>query len=248
VTVQVGELSLTATAAIRFPVVHKAHWGSTASFEADFAPGSIFVMSLALDALASEAFAGARSPDMGWSPLATLTGADTPYPGIVFTPDDVIAPWTLDFTLTGSQAGSFIFPYEFDGGSGSGSGPTPPPPDPTTGEFVTMTARVSLSGQRAVKVVADGLADYPSIDALADALAIVGVTTTAIGLDADGLVQTSGQMDEPSWSWSIGAPVFVDDAGVLTQTVPTGKWLLSIGVALLPTRIDICKSPVISTP
>lgn len=114
--------------------------------------------------------------------------------------------------------------------------------------LTSMTAAVNLNGNFAVKVNSSGLADVPSITLLADGQAVVGITTGAISMGASGDIRTAGTMTEPSWTWTPGLPVYVADLGALTQSVPTGKWVLQIGVAETATQLVINVGLVVSTP
>lgn len=114
--------------------------------------------------------------------------------------------------------------------------------------FISITAGIALSGERAVMINSSSKAVYPSIATLTDGEAVVGITTGAIANGASGLAQTAGVMTEPSWSWTPGGTIYVDNLGVLTQTVTTGKWLLQIGVATLATEIIITPRTLFSTP
>lgn len=113
---------------------------------------------------------------------------------------------------------------------------------------VQMTAGVDLSGQRVVIANGSGLAVYPDISVLADALAVIGITEGAISNGAVGNIIAIGQLTEPSWSWTPGAPVYCADIGVLTQTLPTGKWILQIATAITSTSIAIEPRTVLSLP
>lgn len=58
-------------------------------------------------------------------------------------------------------------------------------------------------------------------------------------------VQTYGPMEEPSWTWTPDAPIFVGLAGALTQTRPTSGFVLEIATALSATMIFIDPKPPI---
>lgn len=113
---------------------------------------------------------------------------------------------------------------------------------------ITLVAASNINGGAAVKVTPAGLMDLPSQTALADGLAVVGVSVGAVLAGVSGPVQISGALFEPSWTWTPGQPVYAADAGLLTQAVPAGKWLLQIGEARDANTLVIQPRIVISTP
>jgi hypothetical protein len=110
-----------------------------------------------------------------------------------------------------------------------------------------MIAGEALGGHRAVKADSSGEAVYPDISAPGDGAAIIGITAGSASISASVSVQTSGEMDEPSWTWTPGLPVFADDDGLLTQSVPSGTWIRVIGLAALSTRLVIRPDPAVIT-
>ena len=111
-----------------------------------------------------------------------------------------------------------------DGGRisyGSGSG--------ASYEAVQYTAGETLSGHVVVVLNDSGevvKADNTNADHL---YRIAGITTQAISSGAVGYVQTYGQLTEPTWSWTMGLPVYMSTTGGLTQTPPSTGFLLKIG-------------------
>lgn len=126
--------------------------------------------------------------------------------------------------------------------------------DPATAEAtvsrvrVQMTAGTDLSGHRAVAANASGEAIYPDITVLDDGVGIIGITTGAIITGDSGPVQVIGEMEEPSWTWTPGQQIYVDDQGVLTQTVPSGAWIVMIAIARTATMISINPRIITATP
>lgn len=105
---------------------------------------------------------------------------------------------------------------------------------------IPLPAGVALSGHRVVTVKASGELAYPSIDDLTDGQGVIGMTlgaATAAGTIVR--IQVTGRIEEPSWDWIPGLPLYCLDQGVLSQTAPVdaGDWVLPIGVALNQTAI-----------
>ena len=106
-----------------------------------------------------------------------------------------------------------------------------------------------LSGHRVVRISGGGELAYASSADAADATNVIGISQNAAAAGGNVNVQTFGPMDEPSWSWTQGLPVFCGIDGVLTQIVPesgSSVFSLVVGTALLPTRIYVdIKQPII---
>lgn len=114
------------------------------------------------------------------------------------------------------------------------------------GNTATRTSAVALSGQRVVKVSADGKAAYPDVAAADDADLLLGVTTGAVAQGDQATIQTRGEMQEGGWAWTLG-PVFCGANGALTQAPPAGAWIRQVGVAVAADRIIIDMRPPIFT-
>lgn len=105
---------------------------------------------------------------------------------------------------------------------------------PSRQQVLTLTASMDIGGHRGVSVDHDGMAAYADKGSSPDC---IGISTGAAEADAALVVQTAGEMSEPGWSWAPGAPVYLGDAGVMTQTAPTTGHLVQIGVATATNRL-----------
>ena len=106
---------------------------------------------------------------------------------------------------------------------------------------LTLTAATALSGQRAVSLNGAGEVVYFN-PAQPD---VVGVTTEAVA-SGPVSVQIQDVLEEPSWSWAPGLPVYAGTNGVLSQTPPSSGYLVVVGVALTPTKMRIEPEPPVS--
>lgn len=110
---------------------------------------------------------------------------------------------------------------------------------------VSFVASAALGGHRAVRMEAGDLV-YADKDEVADANLVLGVTQGASSAGAEATVQTWGLMEESSWTWTPDLPIFVSNAGVLTQTPPSTGFSLIIAVAVSATSIYLgVKMPII---
>ena len=92
-------------------------------------------------------------------------------------------------------------------------------------DTVGIIAAENLGGHRIVTV--DGY--YASKDTETDKFKVLGMTTGAASITAEATVQISGFIEEPSWNWTVGTPVFLSANGLLTQTVPTSGYRQIVG-------------------
>lgn len=125
----------------------------------------------------------------------------------------------------------------------AGIGPQGPPGPagpigPTGGSTVAKVAAQTLSGHRIVRTVDATQVDYCDADTLAHRDTLLGMTTGAAISGAAVNVQAAGEIDEPSWSWTPGQPVFCGPNGTLTQTFSAAwKFTRIVGWAQSATRI-----------
>lgn len=96
---------------------------------------------------------------------------------------------------------------------------------------VTKVAGATISGHRAVKIVA-GLAQYADKDDLFAAESVLGITTNAALVGEDLNIVMFGEIQEGSWAWTQNLPIYLGDIGVLTQTPPTLGAAVELGIAL----------------
>lgn len=102
------------------------------------------------------------------------------------------------------------------------------------------TAGEAIGGHRVVAVDPSGLYIYST------GIYGVGLTQGAAASGASVSIQTSGEMEEPSWTWTPGLPVYQAGIGQITQTVPETGFIREIGIATAPNKMSISfKSPII---
>lgn len=96
-----------------------------------------------------------------------------------------------------------------------------------------------LSGHRAVIIDADGLVYYADSTNSAHKYKVVGITQGAASLGAIAFIQTFGELIEPSWTWTVGTPIWISTGGLLTQTTPIAGFALEIAIPITATKIFI---------
>ena len=118
---------------------------------------------------------------------------------------------------------------------------------PTGGaQVVSYIAGVALGGHRMVVLDASQQAQYASSATPAHISIVLGMTTGAAIAGAPVQIQTGGEITEPSWSWSLGSPVYLGVNGLLTQTPPSSGFSLVIGFPISATVLFInLREPVI---
>lgn len=85
-------------------------------------------------------------------------------------------------------------------------------------------------------VTSDGLVANTATPA--HRLKILGMAFQDTAAAAQGNAQLFGEIDNPAWTWTPHAAVFLNGT-VLSQTAPTSGWSMIVGVAILATRIII---------
>ncbi|HKR03457.1 MAG TPA: hypothetical protein VJY62_02395 [Bacteroidia bacterium] len=71
---------------------------------------------------------------------------------------------------------------------------------------------------------------------------VVGLAMADIAISTSGNVQTDGKMQNSSWSWTVGAMVYINGQGILSQTPPASPsslWTQVIGIAYKTDTIEI---------
>lgn len=111
------------------------------------------------------------------------------------------------------------------------------------GAEVSAPAASTIHAGRAVRLLGGALS-HPDIGNAAHAEQVVGIAETAASAGATARVRAAGRTDNPDWSWAPG-PVYAGADGVLTQTPPTGAWLLVVGRPLSPTALLVDIEPPI---
>jgi hypothetical protein len=109
-------------------------------------------------------------------------------------------------------------------------GPPGPAGPPGAGGYVEREAGEALGGHRVARIGGDGLARYASP---AEADGIAGITVGAAGPGAMAQIVATGELVENGWAWSPG-PIYLADAGTLSQTPPSSGAIVQIGTALGP--------------
>lgn len=93
------------------------------------------------------------------------------------------------------------------------------------------TAEADITNYTAIAMSSGGLAPGDNnTTAYFNSIVGIALTTTTIGNPVT--IQNSGVITYSGWNWSLGQPIFIGSAGVLTQTVPISGFVQTIGVAI----------------
>jgi len=102
----------------------------------------------------------------------------------------------------------------------------------------THVAGAALGGDRVVYIDNANTAQYADNTNLAIVNTVLGITTGAAAMGANVEIQTEGEYTEPSWTWTLGQPIFLGTNGLLTQTQPSAPaFSLIIGFPITATKI-----------
>lgn len=121
------------------------------------------------------------------------------------------------------------------------------PAGPSGGSSMVATAGSDVGGHRLVYLDAFGAARYADARTPSHAAIVLGMTTGAATAGAALDVVRVGEVEEPSWSWAPGMPVFLGVDGVPTQSLPaTAAFSLVVGFAISATRLFVSiREPII---
>lgn len=106
-----------------------------------------------------------------------------------------------------------------------------------SGSSISCSTDLALSGHRFV-VLDDDKAVYADCTTLNHAHRVVGMTIGASNAGSVS-VQVNGEHEEPTWSWTLGIPVFLGVTGLMTQVAPTSGFILVIGFPVSSTKLFI---------
>lgn len=111
-------------------------------------------------------------------------------------------------------------------------------PGTTSGVTSSFEAGETLSGHRSVIVVEDK-AYYADCTIPGHANSVYGITKGAALIGSTVIVQRSSELEEPSWSWVVGIPIWLSTAGLLTQSPPSSGFSLILGFPITSTKLFI---------
>lgn len=122
----------------------------------------------------------------------------------------------------------------------------PGPIGPTGGSALSYVAATPIGGHRVVALNASAKVIYADNTQMGQFGAVLGISLGAANADASVDILRMGEIEEPSWSWLLGQPVFLGTNGLLTQTPPTTGFSLVVGFPVAPTRLFVSfREPVI---
>jgi hypothetical protein len=116
----------------------------------------------------------------------------------------------------------------------------------TSNITISKVAGQIIGGHRVVVPSLYGRVIYADKDEASHANNIIGITKQAALENESVIIQTCGEMIEPTWNWTLSLPIFLGNTGLLTQIIPVNGFALIIGYPLTPTSIYIdIKQPII---
>lgn len=107
--------------------------------------------------------------------------------------------------------------------------------------YLTLPIAGSVTAYSAVALNGIGQLIAPDNTVISDGLAIIGIATSSGSTGTTATVQAIGLVTNSAWTFTPGEPVWIDNAGALTQTAPTGAgiWIKKAGVAVSATDLYI---------
>lgn len=109
--------------------------------------------------------------------------------------------------------------------------------DGATPAVFTRIAGEAVGGHRVLVYDAVGRVVYADSSEASHAGRVVGLSLGAAAEGEAVTVRRLGEVTEPSWSWTPGAPLFLGTDGLITETPPATGIVQSIGSAVTATTI-----------
>lgn len=115
--------------------------------------------------------------------------------------------------------------------------------------YTEYLSEYAIGGHRVVRVNNSRKLEYASSADMSHIYSVIGITKNAVNSNEQPDVIKYGDIEEASWSWVTGQPVFLATNGLLTQNTPvkpTSLFLLQVGFATATNRLFIdIKPPMI---
>ena len=126
------------------------------------------------------------------------------------------------------------------------AGPIGPIGPSGDGSF-SLTATTPVGGHRLVATDGVGGLAYAGCDVAGDLPAVLGMTLHAAGASEPVAIRRTGEVEEGSWAWTPGLPVYLGLEGVPTQTLPPAALFgLIVGIPTTPTTLFLAPREPIS--
>jgi hypothetical protein len=106
---------------------------------------------------------------------------------------------------------------------------------------IELIAGAAIGGHRVITSNSLGQAILASSDNLDHAHKILGLSSGAVSAGARLRIANKEMLEEPTWQWIAGQPLFLSPSGVMAHAPPPAGFILRCGVAITATRayIDI---------
>ena len=119
-------------------------------------------------------------------------------------------------------------------------------PEEVQNYYTYKNAAYAIGGNRLVVVNSSDQIIYADKNIAGHAAKVLGITTGAVELGARVKIQTNGMMQEPSWSWTLDAAIYLGNNGLLTQVAPTTGFICVVAFPITATSIFIKINPSIN--
>jgi hypothetical protein len=115
-----------------------------------------------------------------------------------------------------------------------------PKGDPGTGSTVDMQLPTNsiISGWKVIRADVNGFAEYASSSNISHADTVLGISTHSVTDNSLLNIRCAGYMEDSSWNWNIGK-IFLGVNGTIQQSLPSNGFILQLGNAVSPTKINI---------
>lgn len=103
-----------------------------------------------------------------------------------------------------------------------------------------VVAGAAVSGHRAIALI-DGIGIYADCTIASHAYLTRGISQSAVIAGSKILIANREIIEESTWNWIPGQPVFLGQGGLLRQPAPVSPalFILEVGLAVSPHRLDV---------
>jgi hypothetical protein len=99
---------------------------------------------------------------------------------------------------------------------------------------------IDLGGHRVLEVTSSGTLTYAT-----SPIGAVGISLEASSSGSPINYAQTGYIEESSWNWTPGKPIYQVGLGLLTQVVPTSSFIKQVGIALSAKSMEVQMNPAI---
>jgi hypothetical protein len=109
----------------------------------------------------------------------------------------------------------------------------------TTGGNIVypFTSASAIVSGKVVYKTSSGSVNYATNATVAQANFLVGLSTNTVASGGICDVMLFGEYENTSWSWDVTKVIYLGTSGNMTQTAPTGGYIVKVATPISPTKV-----------